>query len=214
MSSPSRFATFRNAFFSGLLLLAPLMITVSAFIWIIGAVGGNVRPLFDHFLPERLREIPFLWDVLATVLVVVLVTLLGFVSHYVFGKFFLQVGEKFIQSIPGVSVVYNTVKQIVDTFSTQNRNHLNKVVLIEYPRKGVWTLGFLTSKMQTEAQMKIGENIWTVFVPTSPNPTSGFLLMLPQADVIELEMSVADGMKMIISGGAYTPGMSTRPPFK
>ena len=214
MSSPSRFATFRNAFFSGLLLLAPLMITVWAFIWIIGAVGGNVRPLFDHFLPERLREIPFLWDVLATVLVVVLVTLLGFVSHYVFGKFFLQVGEKFIQSIPGVSAVYNTVKQIVDTFSTQNRNHLNKVVLIEYPRKGMWALGFLTSKMQTEAQMKIGENIWTVFVPTSPNPTSGFLLMLPQTDVIELEMSVADGMKMIISGGAYTPGMSTRPPFK
>jgi uncharacterized membrane protein len=213
MSSPSRFATFRNAFFSGLLLLAPLMITVSAFIWIIGAVGGNVRPLFDHFLPERLREISFLWDVLATVLVVVLVTLLGFISHYVFGKFFLQVGEKFIQSIPGVSAVYNTVKQIVDTFSTQNRNHLNKVVLIEYPRKGMWALGFLTSKMQTEAQMKIGENIWTVFVPTSPNPTSGFLLMLPQTDVVELEMSVADGMKMIISGGAYTPGM-TRPPFR
>ena len=113
-----------------------------------------------------------------------------------------------------LSAVYNTVKQIVDTFSTQNRNHLNKVVLIEYPRKGMWTLGFLTSKMQTEAQLKIGENIWTVFVPTSPNPTSGFLLMLPQTDVIELEMSVADGMKMIISGGAYTPGMSTRPPFK
>ena len=78
----------------------------------------------------------------------------------------------------------------------------------------MWALGFLTSKMQTEAQMKIGENIWTVFVPTSPNPTSGFLLMLPQTDVVELEMSVADGMKMIISGGAYTPGMSTRPPFR
>ncbi len=214
MSSPSRFATFRNAFFSGLLLLAPLMITVSAFIWIIGAVGGNVRPLFDQFLPDRLRNIPFLWDAVATILVVALVTLLGFISHYVFGKFFLQVGEKFIQSIPGVSAVYNTVKQIVDTFSSQNRNHLNKVVLVEYPRKGMWTLGFLTSKMQTEAQARIGPDIWTVFVPTTPNPTSGFLLMLPQADVVELEMSVADGMKIIISGGAYTPGMSTRPPFK
>lgn len=214
MSSPSRLATLRNAFFSGLLLLAPLMITVSAFIWIIGAVGGNVRPLFDQFLPDRLRNIPFLWDALATILVVALVTLLGFISHYVFGKFFLQVGEKFIQSIPGVSTVYNTVKQIVDTFSTQNRNHLNKVVLVEYPRKGMWTLGFLTSKVQTEAQARIGENIWTVFVPTTPNPTSGFLLMLPQSEVVELEMTVADGMKMIISGGAYTPGVSTRPPFK
>ena len=212
MSSPSRFATFRNAFFSGLLLLAPLVVTGWAFVWIIGSVGGSVRPLFDQFLPDRVRNIQFLWDIVATVVVVVLVTLLGFVSHYVFGKFFLQVGEKFIQSIPGVSAVYNTVKQIVDTFSTQNRNLFNKVVLVEYPRKGCWTLGFLTSKTQMEPQARIGGEIWTVFVPTTPNPTSGFLLMLPSAEVVELEMSVGDGMKMIISGGAYVPG-TTRPPF-
>lgn len=213
MTTSSRIATLRNAFFSGLLLLAPLMITIAAFNWIIGFVGGSFHPLFEQFLPERLRGITFIWDILATIFVVILVTLLGYVSHYVFGKFFLQVGEKFIQTIPGVSAVYNTVKQIVDTFSTQNRNLFNKVVLVEYPRKGVWTLGFLTSKTQTEAQAKIGGEIWTVFVPTTPNPTSGFLLLLPRGDVVELEMSVGDGMKMIISGGAYVPGTSTRPPF-
>ncbi|MSU69982.1 MAG: DUF502 domain-containing protein [Opitutaceae bacterium] len=218
MSSPSRIATFRNAFFSGLLLLAPLWVTVWAFSKIIDLVGGTFRPLFFFYLPESLRDRPSLtlgWDVLATLVVILLVSLLGYVSHYVFGKFFLQVGEKFIQSIPGVSAVYNTVKQIVDTFSTQNRNLFNKVVLVEYPRKEMWTLGFLTSKVQSEAQTRIGGEIWTVFVPTTPNPTSGFLLMLPRTDIVELEMSVGDGMKMIISGGAFVPGVSgTSRPFK
>ncbi len=215
MTSPSRLATFRNAFFSGLLLLAPLWVTLWAFSKVIDLVGGTFRPLFFFYLPETLRDrssLILVWDILATIVVILLVTLLGYVSHYVFGKFFLQVGERFIQSIPGVSAVYNTVKQIVDTFSTQNRNLFNKVVLVEYPRKGMWTLGFLTSKAQMEPQLKIGAEIWTVFVPTTPNPTSGFLLMLPRTDVVELDMSVGDGMKMIISGGAYVPG-NTRAPF-
>jgi uncharacterized membrane protein len=215
MSSPSRLVTFRNAFFSGVLLLAPLWVTVWAFSKVIAFVGGTFRPLFFFYLPETLRDRPSLtlvWDILATIVVILLVALLGYISHYVFGKFFLQIFERFIQRIPGVSAVYNTVKQIVDTFSTQNRNLFNKVVLVEYPRKGMWTLGFLTSKAQTEPQARIGLEIWTVFVPTTPNPTSGFLLMLPRTDIVELEMSVGDGMKMIISGGAYVPG-ATRAPF-
>lgn len=214
MSTPSSVVNFRKSFFAGLLVLAPLVVTVWAFTWIIGQVGGRVRPLFESFLPVPLRDLPFLWDILATVFVVLLVAMLGYISHYVFGKFFLEVGERFIQNIPGVSPVYKTVKQIVDTFSTQNRNLFNKVVLVEYPRKGMWTLGFLTNKEQHEAQARIGPDIWTVFVPTTPNPTSGFLLLLPKADVIELEMSVGEGMKMIISGGAVTPaGSATRSPF-
>jgi uncharacterized membrane protein len=123
----------------------------------------------------------------------------------VFGKLFFEVGGRFIESIPGVGAVYNTVKQIVDTFNTQNRNLFNTVVLVEYPRKGVWTVGFLTSKEPSEVQDKIGREIWTVFVPTTPNPTSGFLLMFPREDVVELEMSVGEGMKMVISGGAVVP---------
>jgi uncharacterized membrane protein len=83
-------------------------------------------------------------------------------------------------------------------------------VLVEYPRKGVWTLGFLTNKAQGEPHTAIGPDIWTVFVPTTPNPTSGFLLLLPRHEVIELDMSVGDGMKMIISGGAVMPPAPTR----
>jgi len=211
--SSGHIATIRTAFFSGLLLLAPLVATIWAFTKIVDLVGGTFRPLFFFYMPEWLRDSPrlaILWDVLATIIVVLLVTLVGYLSRYVFGKYFLEVGERMIQGIPGVSAVYNTVKQIVDTFGTQNRNLFSKVVLVEYPRKEVWTLGFLTSKEPAEAQTRTGREVWTIFVPTSPNPTSGFLLMLPREDVVELEMSVGEGMKMVISGGAVVPPW--RPP--
>jgi len=208
----SRFVTFRNAFLSGALLLAPLVVTIWAFRAIVDAVGGTFRPLYEHYLPDSLQRLPFFWDLLATFAVIVLITLLGFLSNYVFGKYFLSIGERAIQSIPGVGAVYNSVKQIVATFSTQNRNLFNQVVLIQYPRPGIWTLAFLTNKTQAEAQSKAGTDTWTVFVPTTPNPTSGFLLMLPRQDIIELEMSVGDGMKMIISGGAVVPAWQPKVP--
>jgi uncharacterized membrane protein len=135
----------------------------------------------------------------------VLVTLLGYVSRYVLGKYFGGLAERFIQTIPGVSGVYNTVKQIVATFGTQNRNLFNKVVLVEFPRKGAYTIGFLTSKTQSEAQARVGQELWSVFVPTTPNPTGGYLLLIPKDEIIELEMSVGDGMKLVFSGGAVTP---------
>lgn len=201
----SRLVTFRNAFVSGVLLLAPLWVTIWAFTAIISFVGGTFRPFYEHYLPQSLQRIPFFWDLLATGVVILFVTTLGYLSHYVFGKVFLSIGERAIQRIPGVGAVYNSVKQIVATFGTQNRNVFSKVVMVEFPRKGVWTIGFLTNKTQGEAQSRAGTEIWTVFVPTTPNPTSGFLLMAPRHEIVELEMSVGEGMKMIISGGAVLP---------
>jgi uncharacterized membrane protein len=201
----SRLVTFRNAFISGALMLAPLIVTIWAFKAIIDVVGGRFRPLYEDLLPESLQRIPLLWDFLATLAVILLVTALGYLSSYVFGKYFLSVGERAIQRIPGIGAVYVSVKQIVTTFGTQNRNLFNKVVLVEFPRKGVWALGFLTNKQQGEPQTLAGTETWTVFLPTTPNPTSGFLLMLPRHEIVELEMSVGDGMKMIISGGAVVP---------
>jgi uncharacterized membrane protein len=204
-NTESRLVTFRNAFIAGALLLAPLIVTVWAFAQIIALVGGTMRPLFFDRLPATLRDLPFLWDVDGTISVVLIVTALGYVSRYVFGKFFVSIGERFMLSIPGVSAVYNTVKQIVDTFGTQNKNLFNQVVLVQFPRPGVWAIGFLTNKTQGEAQAKTSEEVWTVFVPTSPNPTSGFLILLPAREITPLEMSVGEGMKMIISGGAVVP---------
>jgi uncharacterized membrane protein len=110
-----------------------------------------------------------------------------------------------MQRIPGLGAVYNTVKQVADTFGPKNRQHLNKVVLVEFPRRGTWALGFLTSKVQGEAQEKTASDVWTVYVPTTPIPTSGFLILVPRSDIIELEMTTGEGMKMIISGGAVVP---------
>jgi uncharacterized membrane protein len=201
---PSRLITFRNAFLSGALLLAPLWVTVWVFRIVIDNVGGAVRPIYEAYIPHRLQDLPFFWDLAATAVVLLLVTALGYLSHYVFGRFFVSLAERALQSVPGVGAVYNSVKQIVATFGSQ-KNTFSKVVLVEFPRKGSWSLGFLTNKSQGEAQSIVGTDIWTVFVPTTPNPTSGFLLMLPRHEIVELEMSVGEGMKMIISGGAVMP---------
>ncbi|MDO8539588.1 MAG: DUF502 domain-containing protein [Opitutaceae bacterium] len=202
---PSLFVRFRNAFISGVLLLAPLVVTLWAFSTIINMVGGTFRPLYEHSIPESLQRLPFFWDLMATIVVVLFVTALGYFSSYVFGKYFFSVGERAIQRIPGIGGLYNSVKQIVTTFGTQKRNLFTKVVMVEFPRKGIWVLGFLTNKTQGEAQALCGGEVWTIFVPTTPNPTSGFLVMMPRHEVTELEMSVGDGMKMIISGGAVIP---------
>ncbi len=210
--SHSTVVSLRTAFLSGALLLAPLVVTVWAFSKIIDLVGGTFRPYFFFYVPAQLRDQPslaVLWDILATVIVIFLITVLGYLSRYVFGKFFLEIGERIILGIPGVGPVYNTVKQIVDTFSSQNRNLFSKVVLVQFPREGLWSLGFLTNKQQGEPHVRIGPEIWTVFVPTTPNPTSGFLLLLPKDKIVELDMSVGDGMKMVISGGAVVPTFPT-----
>lgn len=205
LPTPSRLITFRNAFISGALMVAPLVVTIWAFRTIIDVVGGTFRPLYESYLPESLQRLPFFWDLVATGVVILLVTLLGYLSNYVFGKYFLSIGERLIQRIPGVGTLYNSVKQIVATFGAQNRNLFSKVVLVEFPRKGTWVIGFLTNKQQGAPPGLTGGESWTIFVPTTPNPTSGFLILVPQLDVVEREMSVGDGMKMIISGGAVIP---------
>ncbi|MFT3780661.1 MAG: DUF502 domain-containing protein [Nibricoccus sp.] len=203
--NPSRFTRLRNAFLSGFMLLAPLFVTCWVFVLLFENIGGFFRPLLQQFVPEELRKLDIIWNILATLIVVIAITLLGYLSRYVLGKYFGGLAERFIQTIPGVSGVYNTVKQLVATFSSQNRNLFSKVVLVEFPRKGAHTIAFLTSKTQGEAQARAGKELWTVFVPTTPNPTGGYMLLLPKEEIIELDMSVGDGMKLVISGGAVVP---------
>jgi uncharacterized membrane protein len=201
----SRVTSLRHAFLTGLFLLAPLWVTGWAFFKIIDLVGGSFRPTFARLIPVRLQDIPLVWDAAATLVVFALITLFGYISHYFFGKYLLELGERIVLGIPGLSTVYSSVKQVVATFGSQNRNLFSKVVLVQYPRPGIWTLGFLTSKTQAEVQARTELELWSVFVPTSPNPTGGFVLFLPPAEIVELEMSVGDGMKMVISGGGVVP---------
>ncbi|MDP1581029.1 MAG: DUF502 domain-containing protein [Candidatus Didemnitutus sp.] len=204
----TRFTSLRNAFLTGLLLLAPIAVTWLVFSWLVDRVGGGFKDIFFFYVPDTLRNhtsLGLLWNLLSTLLVVVLVTFLGYLSRLFLGKFFGGMAERFIASIPGISTVYSTVKQIVETFNTQNRNLFSKVVLVEFPRRGTYAIAFLTSKTRGEPQAKTQSEVWTLFVPTTPNPTSGFLIMVPQSDIVELDMSVGDGMKMVISGGSVVP---------
>lgn len=199
----SFFASVRTAFFSGLFLTAPLAATLIVFSWLISNIGGYFRPLFP-FVPSE-GSLEALWNILITILVLLLIVALGYASRYVFGKYFGGVAERFIQGIPGIGAVYTSIKQIVDTFGGQNRHAFSKVVLVEFPRKGAWTLGFLTGESRGELAARLPSSLVSVFIPTTPNPTSGFLVYVPPGDVVELTMSVGDGMKMIISGGAVVP---------
>ncbi len=212
MSTASRFASLRTAFLSGLVLLAPLAVTWLVFSWLIDRVGGAFRPIFFFYLPEQLAGYPgmgLVLDVITTALVLALITLLGYGSRYVISHYFGQMTERLIENIPGVSTVYRTVKQIVDTFSAQKRNVFEKVVLIQFPRTGSYAIGFLTNRAQGEVQARTAEEVWTVFVPTTPNPTSGFLVLVPRQDITVLDMTVGDAMKLVISGGAVTPTWPT-----
>jgi uncharacterized membrane protein len=141
----------------------------------------------------------------STIFIVGIITILGFLSKYFLGKKAIRLTEQLIESVPFVNSVYKTVKQIVETFSKNREAVFQTTVLIQYPCKGSYALGFLTSETEGEVQVKTRENVVNVFLPTTPNPTSGFLLFVPREDVIFLDMSVADGMKMIISGGVVNP---------
>ena len=208
MKPASRFASVRNAFLSGLVLLAPLAVTWWVFAKLVDGIGGSFKPYFFFSVPTALRDHPnldMLWDVLATILVILLITLLGYFSRYVLTRYFGQLGERVINTIPGVGTVYRTVKHIVDTFSAQKKAVFEKVVVVEFPHPGAFALGFLTNRAKGEVQSRADSDLWTVFVPTTPNPTSGFLILYPRENIKEMDMTVGEAMKFIISGGTVVP---------
>lgn len=199
---------FRNSFVTGLLLVAPLAATVWVVNFTATTLGRPARKMVLDFLHLELQDnafIEFGLNLLGILIIVVLITLLGYFSKYVLGKFMVSMGERIIEIVPFVNTVYRTVKQIVETFSQQNKAVFQKVVMTEYPRKGVYVIGFLTSSAKGEVQGRTGEEVVNIFVPTTPNPTSGFLLMVPRSEIQILDMSIGEGMKLIISGGAVVP---------
>ena len=143
--------------------------------------------------------------VLGLLIGVLSLTLLGFLSNYFLGRVFINLTEKILDKVPFLSTVYRSAKQIVETFGKENRAVFNEVVLIDYPRTGCYVLGFVTTEASTQIEQSTGKKLTNVFVPTTPNPTSGFLLLLPRSDIYSLDMTVGEGMKMLISGGAVSP---------
>jgi len=134
-----------------------------------------------------------------------LVFLIGLFTKNWAGRKLWDIGENIVARIPVIRSVYVGAKQVVDTFATNSTKSFSKVVMLEYPRKGIYCLAFITSHTKGEAQERTEEDLVNIFLPTTPNPTSGFLLLVPKEDLIELDMSVEDGIKMIVSGGLVTP---------
>lgn len=202
------FRNLRNAFLTGIVLLLPLGVTYIVVNFIIVKVGVPASGVFFWYVDENIRNVTLLntvLNVLSLFVLIIFIIGLGLLSRYVLGRLMISMVERILGRLPFINTVYRTVKQIVDTFSQQQRAVFHEVVLVEYPRKNSWVLGFRTSETKGEVQAKTGQHLSNIFVPTTPNPTSGFLLMIPTEDIIPLKMSVADGMKVIISGGAVSP---------
>lgn len=198
----------RNAFISGLLLLAPIGVTVFVIQFLVERIGSPTSNLFFWFVSPEIfdqKVVSAILNILATVYVLLAITLLGYLSRIFIGRMLVQWVERVIVSVPFANSVYNTVKQIVDTFSQQKQAVFQRVVLIEWPQKKNYVIGFLTGSGKGEVQHRTSADILNIFVPTTPNPTSGYLVMVPQEMVTDLDMSVTDGMKLIISGGAVAP---------
>lgn len=189
-------------------MILPLGVTIIVINFLLDRIGTPASNFFFWYLDPVWRDMPavqFGLEVLSILVVLLLITLLGYGSKLFIGRLCLHSFERLLDRVPFINTVYRTAKQIVDTFSHQQKAVFQEVVLIEYPRKDCYVIGFLTSEAKGEPQAATGEAIVNIFVPTTPNPTSGFLLMLPKTDITPLNMSIADGMKLIISGGAVVP---------
>lgn len=205
--------SFRNWFISGLLVIAPVGVTVFVINLLIQKLGAPARPfLFSMIKVEKGDQfwLEFGLNVAALIVILLGITMLGRLSQLFVGRFFVNTFERVVDNVPIVRGVYNTVKQIRDTFVQQEKAVFQKTVLVEYPRPGVWVLGFLTGTGKGEPQAVTEANLLNIFVPTTPNPTSGFLLMVPADQVKFLDMSIGDGMKLIISGGAVVPTLPNK----
>ncbi len=203
----------RTAFITGLVIILPLGVTGLVIGIILDKIGNPASELFFRFIDSNIRDMPSVGislQVLSLIIVLTIITILGYGSRIFIGQFLFNSFEKVVTRVPFINLIYNTVKQIVDTFSKQQKAIFQETVLIEYPRKGIYAVGFLTNRAKGEIQELTGADLVNVFVPTTPNPTSGFLLMLPKEDVIPMKMSISDGMKLIISGGAVVPPFSNQ----
>ena len=192
-------AKFRNYFIGGIVVLIPIAVTLYLTIFLI-TISSNILPKEinpNHYLPY---EIPGL-EILISLLII---TFIGWLSLSFIGKKLLDMFENVLKRIPILRTIYSALGQMTETFTQSDKKKKN-VVLVEYPRKGSWAVGFATKENSGEISKKTNQNLINVFVPTTPNPTSGFLLMFPKDDVIYLDLTFEEASKFIVSAGTSNP---------
>ena len=186
----------RNYFFAGIVVLIPVGITIYLTIFI--------EKVFSNLLPKSINPnqyLPFEIPGLEILTTIILITLIGMFSVTIVGRFFVNFSDKIFEKIPVLKTIYKGLTQLTKSFASDDNNE-KKIALIEYPRKGIYSIGFATSVNKGEISDKMGEKMINIFVPTTPNPTSGFLLMVPEKDVVYLDMNFEDASKFIMSAGS------------
>jgi uncharacterized membrane protein len=195
-------AALRRYLMAGLLVWVPLGVTLLIVAFLVDLMDQTLRLLPQSLQPENL--LGFRVPGLGAVLTALIVFVTGMIVTNLFGMQLFNIGERILQRIPLVRSIYASVKQVTESMFSSGKS-FRKVVLVEYPRKGMWSLAFQTGIGAEEVRDKTGRDVTNVFIPTTPNPTSGFFLMVPREDVIELDMSVDDGLKMLLSVGVVVP---------
>ena len=195
----SLFARLRNYFITGIVVLVPIGITLYLTKFFI-SVSSNLIP--NEINPNH--YLPFSVPGLEIILAVIFISLIGYLSLSFIGKKILQLFNDLLKRIPILRTIYSAIGQMTETFAPK-KNSKKSVVLIEYPRKGSWAVGFATKDNKGEISEKTNKNLVNVFVPTTPNPTSGFLLMFPKEDIVYLDMDFEEASKFIVSAGTSNP---------
>jgi uncharacterized membrane protein len=190
----------RKFFFTGLLVLLPIIISLKLVFWGFEK-ADQILGNFLHQILLKYFDIPKPVPGLGLVALVIIITLTGIFAKHYLGKKLIFIGEKILNRIPILNGIYNTTKQIMESFTNKEKSAFRKVVVLEYPRAGVYSPGFLTGDTPSEIIGKTGKQLVNVFIPTAPNPTTGYLVFVPLEDLTILEMSVEDGFKLLISAG-------------
>jgi uncharacterized membrane protein len=208
------FARWRRSFLTGLVISLPALLTLAAVKWLFGTISSFTDTLLfflPHFLkPELIYEngqsgpMFWYWSLLALGLAGLLITGVGVLAQYYIGMRMIEWLDTLMMNVPLLNKFYGAIKQVNEAFAG-NKNSFKTVVLVEFPRPGSYSVGFITSETQGEVLQKAGANLVSVFIPTTPNPTSGFLILVPAERVTKLDMSVADGIKYIVSLGSISP---------
>lgn len=193
----------KRYFITGLLIWVPLAITAWVLSLIASTADQSLRLLPESMQPHTLLGIDVPGAGIVLTLLIILTT--GLLAANFIGQRLVRWWEKFLARIPVVNSIYNSVKQVSDTLFSSSGNAFRKALLIQYPREGSWTIAFLTGKPGGDVANHLKDDYVSVYVPTTPNPTSGFFLMLPKSDVIELDMAVDEALKYIISMGVVAP---------
>lgn len=197
-------AKLRAYLFTGILVTAPVAITfylAYKFILWVDVFVNKILPPQYNFVNYMPMTIPGF----GLIILIGFLMLVGMFAAGFLGRFFIRLGEWFVAKMPLVSSVYSLLKQIFETVFSSKTQAFKKVVMLEYPRKGIWILGLVSADLQGEIEEKLPDEMVNVFIPTTPNPTSGFLIFVPKKDVIEMDMSVEEAIKFIVSGGLVEP---------